>query len=71
MTTVWLLTLFRGSKLENFGNASKVASMIIVQLFIRRDCHDVKGIGCHNGRVDVAVVDQVAHHLKCVKYRTK
>lgn len=53
-----------GSKLQNFGDGAEVTSLVIGEDLTSADFHNAKGIWCNDGRVDVAVVDQIANDLK-------
>ena len=56
--------LIGGSVLQHLGDRAQVSPLLCGQLTTRRHLDDVKGIGCHDGRVHVAVIQQVPHDLK-------
>ena len=57
---------FVGSgKLEDLGDGAEVAALVVRQRVAGARVDDVEGVGRHDRRVDVAVVDQVADDLEC------
>lgn len=56
--------LVGGSVLQHLGNRSQVSALLSGQLTPRRHLNDVEGVRGHDGRVHVAVIQQVPHDLK-------
>lgn len=50
--------------LQHLGNGAQVAPLVSGQLTSRRHVDDVKGVRRYNGRVHVAVIQQVTNNLK-------
>lgn len=56
--------LIGGGVLQHLGDRAQVSPLLGGQLATRRHLDDVKGIGCHDGWVHVAVIQEVPHNLK-------
>lgn len=50
--------------LQHLGHRAQVSSLLRGQLAPRRHLDDVEGIWCDDGRVHVAVIQEVPHNLK-------
>lgn len=61
--------LIGGGVLQHLGDGAEVSSLLGGQLATRRHLDDVKGIRSHNGRVHVAVIQEVPHNLKKSKIK--
>lgn len=53
-----------GAELQDLGDGAQISTLVGRQSFLSADVDNIKGIWRHDGRVDVAVVQQVAHNLK-------
>lgn len=56
--------LIGGGVLQHLGDGAQVSPLLGGQLAAGRHLDDVKGIGRHDGRVHVAVIQEVPHDLK-------
>ena len=55
--------LLAGGELQDLGDGAEVPALVVGQLALT-PLHHVEALGRHDGRVDEAVVDEVAHHLE-------
>ena len=58
--------LVRRGELQDLGDGAEVAALVVRQRVAGAGVDDVEGVGRHDRRVDVAIVDQVADYL-CVQ----
>ena len=57
-------TLVRRGELQDLGDGAEVAALVVRQRVAGARVDDVEGVGRHDRRVDVAVVDQIADDLR-------
>lgn len=55
--------LVGGGVLQHLGDRAQVSSLLCGQLTPSRHLNDIEGIGCHDGRVHVAVIQEVPYNL--------
>lgn len=63
MVALVLEQLVGGGVLQHLGHGAQVPPLVRVQLPARRHVNDVEAVWSHDGRVHVAVVEQVPHNL--------